>query len=107
MNTSAIFGGKTISMSSGWRQTSPVVPSATPADSVDAAFTSSYIWASATRMRLTISQRDKTDAAYGSLVRRVGEGAIPLQTFPDDGEQLMPPSNPSEDNRQRCRTTHG
>jgi len=76
------FGGKTILMSSDWRQTSPIVPSATPADIVDAAFISSHLWASVTSMRLTISQRNKTDAAYWSFFRRVGEGAIPLQTFP-------------------------
>ena len=79
-------------MSGDWRQTPPIVPSATPADIVDAAFISSDLWASVTSMRMPISQRDKTDAAYWSLVRRSGEGAIPPQTFLD-GEHLMPRSN--------------
>ena len=108
MNTSTIFGGKTILMSSDWRQTSPTLFGQRLTDIVDAAFISSHLWAVTSSMRLTISQRDKTDAAYWSFVRRVGEGAIPLQTFPDGEQLMMPLSNASsEDNRQRCRTTHG
>lgn len=91
-NDNISFGTKTILMSGDWRQTSPNVPFATPADTVDAAFFTSHLWNSVTRIRFTISQRDKEDPAYSSFGRRSGEGKIPTQTF-SDRTDLMPLSN--------------
>lgn len=92
MNTSKIFGNKTVLMSGDWRQTSPTILFAAPADTVDAAFISSHLWQFITRMRLTISQRDKNDAAYSAFVKDVGEDKVPNERFPD-GSELMPLSN--------------
>ena len=95
MKNPNVFGNKTILMSGDWRQTSPIVPFATPADIVDAAFISSSLWKSITRMRLTISQRDKNDAPYSAFGKNVGENNIPTQRFPDHSE-LIPLSNSSD-----------
>lgn len=53
------FGGKTVLFSGDWRQVGPVVKFGSPADMIDAAVISSFIWPQISRMRLTLSQRNK------------------------------------------------
>ena len=92
MRNSSIFGGKTIIFSGDFRQIGPIVQFGSAADTVEASIISSYLWRDITRVRLTISQRDRDDAAYASFVRAVGENRQPSVRFPD-GADLMPLSN--------------
>lgn len=72
-----MFGGKTI-CSGDWRQVSPVVKYGSALDTVEAAVSSSLLWSSITRLRLTAPQRNKDDAQYASFVRAVGEDRQPV-----------------------------
>lgn len=95
LHNNAPFGGKPILFSGDWRQIGPVVKFGAPADTVEAAFISSYLWPAINRMHLTISQRDKQDAAYSSFVRKIGEDRLTHRHFPD-GSQQIPLSNHSD-----------
>lgn len=97
MNTSDLFGGKTCLFSGDWRQCPPIVEFGSQSDTVHAAFISSHLWEHINRMRLTVSQRDKGDAAYASYVRTIGENRQTNSTFPD-GSKLAPLSNRNEQN---------
>lgn len=91
-HSQAVYGGITICFSGDWHQCGPVVPFGSPADTVEASFISTYLWPKTTRMRLTISQRDREDPAYASFVRSIGEDRQPTSTLPD-GAKLVPLSN--------------
>ena len=86
------FGGKPVLFSGDWRQIGPIVKFGSASDTVEAAVISSHLWNSVTRMRFTISQRDKKDAPYSSFVRAFGEISQPLAKLPD-GADLIPLTN--------------
>ena len=86
------FGGKTFLFSGDWRRIGPIVKCGSASDTVKAAVISSHLWNSVTRMRRTISQRDKEDAPYSSYVRAVGENSQRLANLPD-GADLIPLTN--------------
>lgn len=88
----SLYGGVTICFSGDWRQCGPVVPFGSAADTVEASFISSDLWPKTTRMRLTISQRDREDPPYAAFVRSIGEDTQPTNTF-EDGAKLVPLSH--------------
>ena len=77
------FGGTTILFAGDWRQVGPVVLFGTPADVVESALISSYMWTHVTRFRLTQSMRDRPDQPFSQTVRAIGEGLVPSVTLPD------------------------
>ncbi|CAM9650676.1 unnamed protein product [Pylaiella littoralis] len=81
MKNKKIFGGKTVLFSGDWRQTGPIVKNGSATDTVDAAFISSPLWKDVKRMKLTKSQRDRSDPQYAAFVRAVGEGSQPTITM--------------------------
>ena len=68
LRNESLFGGKTILFSGDWRQISLIVKFGSPSDTVEAAVISSRLWKSVTRMRLTISQRDKRRRTLFSIL---------------------------------------
>ena len=89
MGNNIIMGGKNISLSGDLRQIGPVVKHGGPAETIDASIISSPLWKHVRRMRLTISQRDREDAAYAAFVRNIGVGTQPHVTT-DDGVDAVP-----------------
>ena len=77
------FGDTTILFAGDWRQVGPVVLFGTPADVVESALISSYLWTHVTRFRLTQSMRDRLDQPFSQTVRAIGEGLVPSVTLPD------------------------
>ncbi|CAN0115114.1 unnamed protein product, partial [Ectocarpus fasciculatus] len=71
------FGGVTVLFGGNWRQVGPVVVFGTPADVVESALISSYLWKHVQRYRLVQSMRDRLDKPYSRTVRAIGEGLLP------------------------------
>ena len=76
------FGGTTILFAGDWRQVGRVVLFGTPADVVESALISSYLWTHVTRFRLTQSMRDRLDQPFSQTVRAIGEGLVSSVTLP-------------------------
>ncbi|CAM9941562.1 unnamed protein product [Ectocarpus sp. 6 AP-2014] len=78
------FGGVTVLFGGDWRQVGPVVVFGTPAEVVESALISSYLWKNVQRHRLVQFIRDSLDQQYSRTVRAIGEGLLPPVTLPDE-----------------------
>lgn len=73
----------TQSLNCQWTKPSPlrpIVKNGSATDTIDAAFISSSLWKDVRRMKLTKSQRDRSDPQYAAFVRAIGEGSHSTST---------------------------
>jgi len=80
------YGGKTVLLSSDFRQTLPVIAKGTRADEVRACLKSSYIWPRISRLHLTISIRvhlhnNPEAERFSKLLMDIGDGKFSHQTI--------------------------
>jgi hypothetical protein len=90
-----LFGGALIVLAGDFRQTLPVLPSATPADELNACLKSSVLWHHVRTLKLTTNmrvqlQRDESATRFSKQLLEFGNGKIPTDpttnciTFPPD-----------------------
>ncbi|XP_027155630.1 ATP-dependent DNA helicase PIF2-like [Coffea eugenioides] len=77
MNSDILFGGKIVVFGGDFRQTLPVIPSASRGQQIEASFVNSSLWNTLTKLSLSENMRAILDLPYSDFLLRVGEGLEP------------------------------
>nr|XP_027121997.1 uncharacterized protein LOC113738930 [Coffea arabica] len=77
MNSDIPFGGKIVVFGGDFRQTLPVIPSASRDQQIEASFVNSPLWNTLTKLSLSENMRAILDLPYSDFLLRVGKGLEP------------------------------